>query len=190
MTSLIQVFSDPASAEISEHFLSQVCWLDPLCVPAQYTVHTQTLLTLFPAGDGWLGLFGEAVYLTKITGQGGKHVGLVSCFTFTILDVLGSLKVEYRTEHCVRTGVFWLFQVLLLQSLSDACSNLQRWMGSLLELFFWLKTLLSDYKRRFFCLLLGCSLRPSCLTKMGYHFWEVTIHNVWHFWLFTGSIEE
>ena len=131
MTSLIQVFSDPASPEIPEYFLSQVCWLAALCVPAQYTLHTQPLLTLVPAGDGWLGLFGEAVYLTKTTGQGGKHVGLVSCFTFTSLDVLGSLKVEYRTEHCVRTGAFWLFQVLLLQSLSDACRNLERCMGCL-----------------------------------------------------------
>ena len=43
----------------------------------------------------------------------------------------GSLKVEYRTEHCVRTGVYWLFQVSLLQSLSDACSNLERCLGCL-----------------------------------------------------------
>ena len=179
MTSLIQVFSDPASPEIPEHFLSQVCWLAALCVPAQYTLHIQPLLTLVPAGDGGLGLFGEAVYLTKTTGQGGKHVGIVSWFyiyhswcpissvrlslTYLKLPTLliekmlqtklpdyscrfkgvlqllplrvcggpGSLKMEYRTEHCVRTGVYWLFQVPLLQSLSDVCSNLERCLGCL-----------------------------------------------------------
>ena len=169
MTSLIQVFSDPASPDIPEHFLSQVCWLAALCVPAQYTLHIQPLLTLVPAGDGGLGLFGEAVYLTKTTGQGGKQVGLVSWFYIyhswcpissvrlsltylklptLLIEKMLQTKLPYYScrfkgvlqllplRVCGGAGVFWLFQVLLLQSLSDACSNLKRWMGCLLEFSF------------------------------------------------------
>ena len=52
-----------------------------------YYLHTKPLLTSVPAGDGGLGLFGEAVYLTKTTGQGATASSGIYLLSFTIQQV-------------------------------------------------------------------------------------------------------